>query len=76
MEAPEVSENIPEKSYLIKKVGDLKVLPFVARKMLDTMGDEKSDKPPTCIDDTGFKNDKKSCTVSINTISLQEIRHD
>jgi hypothetical protein len=40
MEAPEVSENIPEKSYLIKKVGDLKVLPFVARKMLDTMGDE------------------------------------
>jgi putative nucleotidyltransferase with HDIG domain len=40
MEVPEVSENIPEKSYLIKKVGDLKVLPFVARKMLDTMGDE------------------------------------
>ncbi len=32
--------DILEKEELIKKAGDLKVLPFVARKVLDTMNDE------------------------------------
>ena len=32
--------NIPSREELLKKAGDLKVLPFVARKILDTIGDE------------------------------------
>ena len=34
--------DIPVKEILIKNAGDLKVLPFVARKVLDTVGDERS----------------------------------
>ena len=34
--------DIPTKEILIKNAGDLKVLPFVARKVLDTVGDERS----------------------------------
>jgi putative nucleotidyltransferase with HDIG domain len=34
--------DIPVKEALIKNAGDLKVLPFVARKVLDTIGDERS----------------------------------
>jgi putative nucleotidyltransferase with HDIG domain len=34
--------NIPSKDEIIKKAGDLKVLPFVARKLLETLGDENA----------------------------------
>ncbi len=32
--------DIPSKEDIIRKAGDLKVLPFVARKVLDTIGNE------------------------------------
>jgi putative nucleotidyltransferase with HDIG domain len=34
--------DVPAKEILIKNAGDLKVLPFVARKVLDTVGDERA----------------------------------
>ena len=33
--------NIPAKDEVINKVGDLKVLPFVARKLLETISNDK-----------------------------------
>ena len=34
--------SIPTLNELVRKVGDLKVLPFVARKLLDTISDESA----------------------------------
>lgn len=37
-----VNMQIPAKNLLVKNAGDLKVLPFVARKVLETIGDENT----------------------------------